>query len=233
MDGRMTEPLRIFIGYDVQEATNYHVLSHSILRNARSPVSITPVARHMLDAIFTRKRGPLESTDFSISRFIVPWMCDYKGRALFMDSDMLVRCDIAELFELAAWGPPVCVCKHEYIPKGEHKKTGAVQTKYNRKNWSSLMLFDGALCQRLTPHYVNTAHGLALHQFEWADDSVGSIPLEWNWLVGEYPENPEAKILHFTLGTPFYVENQDTSEAQIWLDELELAVGSRSAWVAD
>jgi hypothetical protein len=73
-------PLKIFLGWDDREAIAYHVLAHSIIRRSSVPVSITPVARHQLRDVFTRERGEKESTDFSISRFLVPALSDYRGR---------------------------------------------------------------------------------------------------------------------------------------------------------
>jgi lipopolysaccharide biosynthesis glycosyltransferase len=214
-------PLRIFIGYDKEELPAYHVLSHSILKRSSIPVSITPVAKHQLTDIYTRKRGEYESTDFSISRFLVPYLSTYSGLSIFMDCDMLCLADIAELVNLRRGQKAVWVVKHEYTPKTETKFLGRVQTNYQRKNWSSLMLFANASCAALTPKYVNKAIGLDLHWFQWLDDDgrIGELPLEWNWLVGEYKPNPKAKILHYTLGGPWFKETRDCDHADLWWRE--------------
>ena len=106
------------------------------------------------------------------------------------------------------------------MPKTERKFLNQVQTKYVRKNWSSLMLFNNERCRALTPEYVNTASGLDLHRFAWIDDAlIGSLPLEWNWLVGEYDYNPAAKIVHFTLGGPYFDEYRNCDYAEEWFAE--------------
>jgi len=117
----------------------------------------------------------------------------------------------------------VLVCKHDYIPKEEVKFLGQTQTKYEKKNWSSVMLFNNQKCLSLTEDYVNSATGLQLHQFKWleSEDLIGSLPLEWNWLVGEYPTNKNAKNLHYTLGGPYFSDYQDTDNASDWLDVKE------------
>lgn len=188
---------RVFVGWDGREVLPWHVLCHSIIENTSQPVSVAPVKLSHLP--LTR---PAEgSTEFSLSRFLVPWLCGYEGLALFMDCDMLVSCDVAELFALHD-GSAVQVVQHDYTPKDAVKFYGNVQKPYPKKNWSSLMLFDCAQCTALTPEYVNTASPMALHQFQWAD-SVGSLPREYNHLVGEHDYDPAAKIPHWTLGGPW------------------------------
>lgn len=212
--------MRIFVGYDSRERLSYHVLSHSIARRASVPTSIQPVMLSQLAGCYHRERGPTESTEFSISRFLVPWLSGYQGWSLFMDCDMLCLADVAELWKLIyeQQDKAVLVCKHDYVPKGMSKFLGHVQTKYPRKNWSSFMLMNNDRCRALTPESVSAMSGLDLHRFNWLEDSeVGEVPLEWNWLVGEYAPNPAAKVLHYTLGGPWF---PDTPLCDAWSDEL-------------
>jgi len=198
------------------------VLAHSIQRRSSIPVSIGPVMRSQLQGLYTRERGATESTEFSLTRFLVPALSQYGGWSLFIDCDMLCRTDIAELaaYTQAAGDKAVLVCKHDYVPKTERKFLGQIQTKYPRKNWSSLMLFNNARCRALTPGYVNAASGLELHRFAWTEDAlIGSLPLEWNWLVGEYPYRADAKIVHYTLGGPYFDDYKDCDYAAEWFDE--------------
>jgi hypothetical protein len=214
--------LRIFIGYDPEETVAWHTLAHSILARASVPVAFAPVARTQLRGVYARERGPAESTEFAISRFLVPYLSGYEGWSLFMDCDMLCRADIAALwsFTEAQADKAVLVCRHDYVPKTERKFLDQPQTRYARKNWSSVMLFNNARCRALTPEYVNRAGGLDLHRFAWlADEEIGSLPLEWNWLVGEYPYNPDAKIVHFTIGGPWFDEYRDCDYAAEWFEE--------------
>lgn len=217
------QPLRIFIGYDPREAVAYHVLAHSILQRASRPVSITPLARKHLASVHSRPKAANESTDFSLTRFLVPYLCDYGGWALFMDCDMLCLTDIYDvmLYPMAEPGKAVYVCQHDYVPKATSKFLGAPQAAYPKKNWSSFMLFDCAQCEALTPAYVNTASGAELQRFEWLKGEMGSLPLEWNWLVGEYPLNPTAKVLHYTLGGPWFEDYAGCDHAIDWLVEAD------------
>ena len=214
--------LSIYIGYDPRESVAFHTLAHSILRRASVPISIAPLVQSQLKGIYRRPRGPTESTEFSLTRFLVPALSAYRGWSIFMDCDMLCRADIAGLAAEIERQPDkaVLVCKHDYTPRTERKFLDQVQTKYTRKNWSSLMLFNNERCRSLTADYVNTATGLDLHRFAWIDErSIGELGLEWNWLVGEYDYNPDARIVHFTIGGPYFSAYRDCDYAAEWFAE--------------
>ncbi len=214
----------IYIGYDPRESVAFHTLAHSLLRRSSVPISISPLVQGQLKGIYKRQRGPTESTEFSLTRFLVPYLSGYAGWSLYMDCDMLCRVDVAALLRESQVHSEkaVLVCKHDYVPKGERKFLDQVQTKYPRKNWSSLMLFNSARCRALGPDYVNSATGLELHRFAWMEDRlIGELALEWNWLVGEYPRNDNAKIVHFTLGGPYFEAYRDCDYGGEWFAEFE------------
>lgn len=210
--------IRIFIGFDPRETVAWHVLCHSILARSSQPVSFVPLALHQLGGCFNRPRDPLQSTDFSFTRFLVPYLSSYEGWSLFMDCDMLVRADIAELWDLRDDRYAVMCVKHDHRPLETVKFLGAPQTAYGKKNWSSVMLFNNARCQALSPGYVNTASGLELHQFKWlgGDDAIGELPKTWNHLVGHDPLDPSAKNVHYTVGGPYFKEYQACEHADEW-----------------
>jgi hypothetical protein len=212
--------INIFIGYDSKEKIAYHVLSESILRHSTKPVAITPVYLPNIKNDFVRKKNALSSTEFSFSRFIIPHLMNYEGWALFMDCDMLMMADIAELWRLRDDNFAVQVCKHDYSPKDEKKFLGQVQTKYAKKNWSSFMLMNCNKCTALTADYVNNASGLELHQFKWLDNEklIGSLPLEWNWLVSEYPYKKSVKNVHYTDGGPYFDDYKTCDYSNDWYE---------------
>lgn len=143
---------------------------------------------------------------------------------------MLCRSDIAELWNYRG-GEAVSVVQHAYTPRPEDKFLGQRQSIYEKKNWSSLMLFDNEQCRLLQPELVGVADGLYLHQFKWAP-SVGSVSVDWNHLVSEYAPNPEAKLVHFTRGGPWFAEYDDCEFAQEW-DEERGRMNYRSDGVAN
>ncbi|MCA1494985.1 glycosyltransferase [Sinorhizobium alkalisoli] len=214
----MTDSAKIYIGFDSKEVVAYHVLCQSILENSSIPVSFTPVALNNVEGVFTRERNPLQSTEFSFSRFLVPYLSNYEGWSLFVDCDMLMRTDIAKLWALRDDRYAAMCVKHDYVPKVETKFLGQVQTKYEKKNWSSVILFNNAKCRRLDVNYVNTATGLELHQFKWleSEDLIGELPARWNWLVNEYEYSADASLVHFTDGGPYFEEYKSDDYAEEW-----------------
>lgn len=210
----------IFIGYDKREAIAYHVCSNSIARHATKPVSITPLSLNTLGLYNeTHTDG---SNQFIYSRFLVPSLMNYKGWALFIDGDMILRDDISKLFDLVDNSKAVMVVKHNYKTKRKEKYLGSKNEDYPRKNWSSVILWN---CEHkankvLTPQFVENATGAQLHRFTWlANDLIGELPIEWNWLPDEFGENKNAKLLHYTLGTPCFYDFATTPMADEWHKE--------------
>jgi hypothetical protein len=216
-------PIRVFIGYDAREAVAFSVLAFSIHRRASAPVSIMPLMLSELQSVFRRTRHALQSTDFAFSRFLVPYLSGFSGWSIFMDCDMLMLDDIAQLWALRDDRFAVQVVKHDHRPRESTKFLGQAQTPYSKKNWSSVMLFNNSRCGALRPEYVNTATGLELHQFKWLDDEalIGALPPRWNHLVGYDPPGRDASLVHFTLGGPYFAEFRECEFASQWRAELE------------
>lgn len=207
----------IFIGYDPREAIAFHVCANSIIRHASGPVQIMPLALSLLGDY--EEKHTDGSNHFIYSRFLVPHLMRYSGHAIFMDGDMIVRDDIYKLWELRDPAMDVQVVKHDYKTKMTEKYLGSKNEDYPRKNWSSVILWN---CQsfpnkKLTPEYVQNATGAQLHRFQHIkDERIGELPPEWNWLPDEYGPNPNAKLLHYTLGTPSFHEFATTPMGDEW-----------------
>lgn len=213
-------PLKVFVGFDKAEHAAYQVCSYSIIKNASKPVAIIPLNINYFPT-FTNNDYKA-STDFAFTRFLVPWLSEYEGYSIFMDADMLVREDIHKMLEVVdkditrkVW----CV-QHDYDPILDDKFLGQKQTNYMKKNWSSVMLFNNSACNGLTYDYVNSTKGLDLHQFNWClKDQIGKLPPTWNYLVGENIEgNPDASIVHFTRGGPYFKEYEHCEYSKEWFD---------------
>jgi len=218
----VSELIKIFIGYDPNEEVAYHVLSASIMRRTSKPVSITPISLTSLKSIFNRERNPLQSTEFSFSRFLAPYLANFEGWSIFMDCDMLVVDDIAKLWELRDDKYALMCVHHNHVPDEDSKFLNQKQTKYERKNWSSVMLMNNAKCKSLTPTYVETATGLDLHRFRWVEDElIGEIPHRWNHLVDYDPKLPinEISNLHYTEGGPYFEDYKNCGYSKEWLQE--------------
>jgi len=216
--------IKIFIGYDSRESIAYHTLVQSIIEKSSIPLSISPLKLSHLSSIYYREDSK-GTTEFSLTRFLVPYLSDFNGYSIFMDCDMICNIDISEIFSLIEKDPnkSVYVCQHQYESKIINKATGKNEN-YPRKNWSSFMVFNNSLCENLTPEYVNAASPSDLHRLVWSNENIGSLPLEYNWLVGEYKIIHNPKILHYTLGTPCFDEYKESYYSQQWYDMLKKTI---------
>jgi hypothetical protein len=223
----------IFIGYDPREEHLFQVCRYSLVRRASQPLEIRPLG--MPPGLYSRTwhEGPGGqriddadgrpfSTDFSFSRFLVPALMDYSGWALFCDCDFLFLADVAELFALRDASRAVQCVQHRHRPRHTQKKEGVAQTRYPRKNWSSLVLWNcGHPAHRaLTPAEVNSRPGGWLHGFGWLEDGlIGGLPEAWNWLSGWSPETTAPKAVHYTEGGPWLAKYRGVPYADAWLSE--------------
>jgi lipopolysaccharide biosynthesis glycosyltransferase len=209
----MTSPHRIFIGYDPSQQIAYEVLEYSLRKHATEPIDVQPIDADRLTQ-FSRPVDPLASTPFTYTRFLVPWLCDYEGLALFMDSDMLALGDICALFHLSMDGLALRVRQHDHRPAESMKMGGKVQTQYPRKNWSSLMLMNCPELTAWTKEAVETQTGAWLHRFEpIPDEKIGDLSQEWNVL--DHMTGPTA-LLHYTSGGPWLPGCEDADHADLW-----------------
>jgi lipopolysaccharide biosynthesis glycosyltransferase len=215
----------VYVGFDARETAAYHVFCQSVIQHSKSPVTFTPLALKLLkDYDEVHSDG---SNAFIYSRFLVPHLQGYKGWAIFADGDMLCRADISELWAMRDDSYGVMVAKHSYRTKHKQKYMGTdmqcPNPDYPRKNWSSLMLINCEYPENriLTPAYVMASSGRELHRFEHLrDEDIGSIPLAWNHLVGEQEYDPEAKLVHYTLGVPAIQAYAHCDYSKEWFDTL-------------
>ena len=212
------KPLRLFIGWDPRDDVAAKVCRDSLLAHSTIPLNIKFLKLHELRkpgfrrAYFVDENGQMYdakdrkpfSTLFSFTRFFVPHLCNYDEEpALFMDGDFMVREDIKQLMDL--YNPDLAVqcVMHEHKPTEYSKMDGVLQTVYDRKNWSSLMLFTPSRCRELSAYTVNSSEGWWLHGMRWVqDDDIGPLPEAWNFLAGYSNPAIQPKAVHFTGGTP-------------------------------
>jgi len=216
--------INLFVGFDPREAVAYHVFCNSIIQNTSVPVQITPLVLSQLQE-FNETHAD-RSNDFVYSRFLTPYLSDFKGWAIFADGDMICQGDLKELIDMADPSKAVMVVKHDYQTKATQKYLGNINENYPRKNWSSVILWncDHPKHKILTPDFVSKQTGKFLHRFSWLDDQdIGELPLEWNWLASEYRVNREAKLIHFTLGTPCFKDYKNSDMADIWYHYYDLS----------
>jgi lipopolysaccharide biosynthesis glycosyltransferase len=214
--------MKVFVGYDTREDITYQVCEYSILKHQPNAEVIPLKQKDLRDSgIYQRSVDNLGSTEFTFTRFLVPYLSDYTGWAIFCDCDFLWTTDISELFDLADDRYAAMVVKHDYTPKEGVKMDGCRQLPYPRKNWSSLILWNcGHISnQKLDLKTVNEETGQYLHRFQWLkDEEIGSITHEWNWLVNWYQEPTDGfpKALHYTEGGPWFKDYRHCEYHQVW-----------------
>jgi len=242
------EVFPIYIGWDSREAVAYDVCKYSIQRHTRQKLFIKPLRHKELrkqgffnrpwliksdngDMIDMLDNKPF-STEFSHTRFLVPYLRNYRGWALFMDCDMIFTTDIKQLLELRDEKYAIMVVKHNHKPKETSKMDGQPQASYFRKNWSSFVLWNcGHPSNRmLSAERVNTLTGRDLHAFSWLQDSeIGTLDSTWNWIEGASPTVPQLpnkvktlpNVIHYTKGGPWFEECRDVIYADEWRKEYE------------
>jgi hypothetical protein len=221
----MDNLLKIFIGFDRKESVAWHTMAHSILSRSSKPVALIPLNLSTLKNLYWREPDPRQSNEFSFSRFLVPYLCGFRGCGLYFDCDMLLLEDVYSIFTNldAKLDKAIYVVKHDYRPKDSVKYLGNKQESYPRKNWSSVVLWN---CEHpsvgvMTPQFVNQASAADLHRFTFLKDSeIGELDVRWNWLVGEYDNPPgDVKNVHWTVGGPYFEEYSDADYAAEWFEE--------------
>lgn len=233
-----SKSFKIFVGYDPREDIAYEVCKHSILKRSSILVEINPIIQSELrnKNLYWRARGQLESTEFSFTRFLTPYLANFEGWAMFVDCDFLYLNDIKELTDLIDDKYAIMCVQHDYTPKETTKMDGAVQTVYPRKNWSSMVLYNCSHPKNrvLNPEVVNTQSGAFLHRFQWLEDEdIGSIPFVWNFLEGhnkvvDGDVSTFPRAIHYTRGGPWFDAWKNCEFADLWLKEMEECLNEKN-----
>jgi cytidyltransferase-like protein len=230
LDIERIETNTVFIGQDSREIIAYDVCKQSI-ENFNKNVNVWPLAQSELKAnnLYWREADKYSSTEFTFTRFLVPYLSNYKGWAIFVDCDFVFLDDVDKIFAQANNKYAVMVVHHDYTPTEEYKMDGARQRPYPRKNWSSLILWNCAHPSNkgLTPELINRESGQFLHRFQWLPDhEIGHLSHEWNWLVNWYhePKDGKPKALHYTEGGPWFKNYKTCEYADEWMNEYDKIV---------
>ena len=213
----MDDVADIVVGFDQKESVAYHTFVQSVIEKSTIPTRFMPLSiRSLTNYKETHKDG---SNDFIYSRFLVPYLMNFNGWAIYADGDMVCLEDIKKLWDLRDDKFAVQVVKHDYKTKVKSKYWGNKNEDYPRKNWSSVIVWN---CQHpknkiLTPDFISEKEGSFLHRFSWLEDiEIGELPKTWNWLALEYKEKKNLDLIHYTLGTPCFKEYSNKSLSEFW-----------------
>lgn len=226
----------VYIGYDSREKIASDVCEYSLKHTTEEPIDIKLLKLNELkkEGIYTRGTDTLGSTEFTFSRFLIPYLQDYKGWALFCDCDFLWLEDVDKLLAQRDDKYAVMCVHHDYTPKEGVKMDGKQQSLYPRKNWSSMVLYN---CghpsnEKLSVDLVNNPNydGAYFHRFAWLkDEEVGALSNEWNWLVGWYkePEDGKPKAIHYTEGGPWFKNYRNCEYGNVWKEYLNQMMNNK------
>ena len=218
----MIDFIRLVVGFDQREAIAYHVFVQSVIQKSSNPISFYPLSNNSLS--FYNEIHTDRSNAFTYSRFLTPYLMNYQGWAIYLDGDMVCQEDISLLWSLRDSSKAIQVVKHDYKTKSNKKYLNNINIDYPKKNWSSVIIWNCAHPKNklLTPELISSSEGKFLHRFMWLDEEdIGELPVEWNWLAIEYPPNPNAKLIHYTLGTPCFSEYSQTEMSDAWNSTFE------------
>lgn len=227
----MVKP-KVYVGYDSREDIAWQVCRHSLTRLSKDGVTVHPLRQPVLRelGLYTRDADVSASTEFSLTRFLTPFLAHSEGWSVFVDCDVVFTRPIEELLAGLSPDKAIYVVKHDYQPVHDIKMDGKAQATYPRKNWSSFMVFNGAhpAVKALDPSVVNAAAPAHLHRFGWLnDEDIGSLDLRWNFLAGEYPPPPETPAaIHYTNGGPWFDRWTDVAYADVWREERDRYLAS-------
>ena len=227
----------VYIGYDDRDEIAASVCASSIRRRSNCSLRYLRKTDPDVQKVFSRGfelapngqmidaiDGKPFSTDFSFTRFLVPYLEKYYGWAIFCDPDMIWLAPPEELLALADDKYAAMVVKHNHVPTEKTKMGGLVQTTYPRKNWSSLVLWN---CghrhnKMLAPQQINLIEGSYLHGFVWLkDDEIGELDPAWNFLVGHSDPKIQPKVIHHTDGSPTFKDCNTVRFADVFFDEIK------------
>lgn len=191
----------VFIGYDSRQPVAYQVAVHSVQKRATIPVAVT---RLVLATLPMKRRG---LTEFTYSRFLVPYLCGFEGFSIFMDADVLVLGNVKELLKLAI----------EETRRNQHSISVSVVPHGGERSFerASMMVFYNPACRMLTPEWIDNEANNPFKLETWAK-GIGSLPKEWNHLVGYDAPNPKAKLVHYTMGVPVWPETKSCEFSKEW-----------------
>lgn len=233
----------VFVGYDPRETLASIACKYSINKHSTADVQFLHKKKLQHENLFYRKAFVSEkgqyfdaidskpfSTEFAFTRFLVPVYANQQqiksDWVMFVDCDFLFLEDVNELFKQVDDKYSVMCVKFNWIPPEEDKlkMDNVIQTRYTKKLWSSLMLFNmnHPDIKNLSSLNINNATGSYLHKFQWTtNEAIGSLPVEWNYVPGVTYTQNKPKAIHYTKGGPWFEDYRDCPYGKEWLDSLD------------
>jgi hypothetical protein len=205
----------VFVGVDESQLLAAEVLEHTIRQHASGPVEVTPMTH--VKAPMPKDKRNRPRTAFSFSRFAIPALCGYEGRALYVDADMQVFDDLAGLWRIPFDGAKV-LCTNQPEPPEKWRGSGHF---HPGRQMSVMMLDCGAIDWDVTEIVRGLDEGRYTYEqlmFEMCllppEQVTDGLPPEWNHL--EHFEPGSTKLLHYTIVPTQPWKNDENPLRGIW-----------------
>jgi hypothetical protein len=227
------EKIRVFVGTDRSQALAVRILEHSIKRHTTAHVEVIP----MQDLPVPKPRDPRngQRTGFSYSRFCIPALAGFQGKAIYLDADMLVFGDILELWNLPMEGAKVLIQREVKFGDITTAKPGAPR---KRSNQSAVMVLDCARLdwsiEKIVADMDNGLYNYEQLMYEMCildtADIRATVPFEWNSL--EHHDST-TRLLHYTdMYTQPWIFTGNKF-GHLWFDEIRRMLGNGTLTLAD
>jgi hypothetical protein len=184
--------IRVFVGSEPEQELALQVLTHSIERHTTHKVRVEALwraveARGIVIPLPSRRESR-PRTPFSFQRFAIPELCGFQGRAIYVDSDMQVFADIAELW---TW------------PFGGHDLLSVIEdASSRRRSQFSVMVLDCASLRWRVEALIGEldrgrySYEQLVYEMAVAKNVGQVLPTRWNSL--ERHARGETSLLHYT-----------------------------------
>ena len=214
--------VRVFVGADRSQALAVDVLAYSIRRHTDMKVDVVSMADVILPEPQDIRQG--SRTNFSFTRFAIPALCNYQGRAIYMDADMQVFKDIRGLWEVPFEGREKIQILED-IPEEFQPKEGQLGAPSRRKKQSSVMVLDCSKLNWVAEDIISGLEGRYTYDELLSEicilepDEIGwRVPWVWNSLE-TYIEGTTA-LTHYTdMFIQPWVSNQNPI-GWVWINEV-------------
>ena len=177
--------IKIFVGTSAngEDGEAELTLEYTLKKHSSQPIEVTWM-RQSKDphSPFNGWKTKTWATPFSGFRWAIPELCNFQGRAIYMDVDMICLADIAELINVDMAGKP------------------ALGKPYNGVIETSVMLMD---CEALKKHMPSIDNMKQTDKVQvsmsWkVKPLMGKLDNRWNVFDGEYYDVSNMWILHYT-----------------------------------
>jgi len=180
------QQIELFVGCSPngEDAESQMVLEYTAKKNSSLPVNIHWM-KHSdnSDSFWHGWKSGSWATPFSGFRWGIPEFCGFAGQAIYMDSDMIVLGDLAELWNIP-WNDNAIV-----MGKGGWR---FCVSKWNCARAAAVL--PKVKIIRTTPH----AHRELVRQLPKHPQLQQTIDRQWNNFDGETDNIEDIKVLHYT-----------------------------------